>query len=27
VHYGQGFLFARPEYPMPMITWPPDATP
>jgi EAL domain-containing protein (putative c-di-GMP-specific phosphodiesterase class I) len=27
VHYGQGFLFARPEYPMPMVTWPPDATP
>jgi EAL domain-containing protein (putative c-di-GMP-specific phosphodiesterase class I) len=24
-HYGQGFLFARPAYPMPTITWPPSA--
>jgi EAL domain-containing protein (putative c-di-GMP-specific phosphodiesterase class I) len=23
VHYAQGFLFARPSYPMPAITWPP----
>jgi EAL domain-containing protein (putative c-di-GMP-specific phosphodiesterase class I) len=23
-HYGQGFLFARPAYPMPVITWPPS---
>lgn len=23
VHYGQGFLFARPEFPLPAITWPP----
>jgi EAL domain-containing protein (putative c-di-GMP-specific phosphodiesterase class I) len=23
VHYGQGFLFARPQFPMPLITWPP----
>ena len=23
VHYGQGFLFARPAYPMPAVTWPP----
>ena len=22
-HYGQGYLFARPSYPMPAITWPP----
>ena len=22
-HYGQGFLFARPAYPMPAVTWPP----
>jgi EAL domain-containing protein (putative c-di-GMP-specific phosphodiesterase class I) len=25
VHYGQGFLFARPEFPLPAITWPPAA--
>jgi EAL domain-containing protein (putative c-di-GMP-specific phosphodiesterase class I) len=24
-HYGQGYLFARPAYPMPAITWPPSA--
>lgn len=24
-HYGQGYLFARPSYPMPAITWPPSA--
>jgi EAL domain-containing protein (putative c-di-GMP-specific phosphodiesterase class I) len=24
-HYGQGFLFARPAFPMPMVTWPPSA--
>jgi EAL domain-containing protein (putative c-di-GMP-specific phosphodiesterase class I) len=24
-HYGQGYLFARPAYPMPAITWPPEA--
>ena len=23
VEYGQGFLFARPEFPMPAVTWPP----
>ena len=23
VHYGQGYLFARPAYPMPAVTWPP----
>ena len=23
VHYGQGFLFARPQFPMPAVTWPP----
>ena len=23
--YGQGFLFARPAYPMPAVTWPPSA--
>ena len=23
-HYGQGYLFARPAYPMPAITWPPS---
>ena len=22
-HYGQGYLFARPAYPMPAVTWPP----
>ena len=22
-HYAQGFLFARPGYPMPDVTWPP----
>jgi EAL domain-containing protein (putative c-di-GMP-specific phosphodiesterase class I) len=22
VHYGQGFLFAKPEFPMPMVSWP-----
>jgi len=25
VHYGQGYLFAKPAYPMPTITWPPDS--
>jgi EAL domain-containing protein (putative c-di-GMP-specific phosphodiesterase class I) len=25
VHYGQGYLFARPAYPMPTITWPPSS--
>jgi EAL domain-containing protein (putative c-di-GMP-specific phosphodiesterase class I) len=24
-HLGQGFLFARPAYPMPAVTWPPSA--
>ena len=24
VHYGQGYLFARPSYPAPSITWPPS---
>jgi EAL domain-containing protein (putative c-di-GMP-specific phosphodiesterase class I) len=24
-HYGQGFLFARPAFPMPPVTWPPSA--
>lgn len=24
-HYGQGYLFARPAYPMPGVTWPPGA--
>jgi EAL domain-containing protein (putative c-di-GMP-specific phosphodiesterase class I) len=24
-HYGQGFLFARPAFPMPAVTWPPSA--
>jgi EAL domain-containing protein (putative c-di-GMP-specific phosphodiesterase class I) len=24
VHYGQGFLFARPAYPMPAVSWPPS---
>ncbi|HYP90831.1 MAG TPA: EAL domain-containing protein, partial [Polyangiaceae bacterium] len=24
-HLGQGFLFARPAYPMPTVTWPPSA--
>jgi EAL domain-containing protein (putative c-di-GMP-specific phosphodiesterase class I) len=24
-HFGQGFLFARPAYPMPAVTWPPSA--
>jgi EAL domain-containing protein (putative c-di-GMP-specific phosphodiesterase class I) len=24
-HYGQGYLFARPAYPMPTISWPPEA--
>jgi EAL domain-containing protein (putative c-di-GMP-specific phosphodiesterase class I) len=24
-HYGQGFLFARPAYPIPSVTWPPSA--
>jgi len=23
VHYGQGFLFARPQFPLPPVTWPP----
>jgi len=22
VHYGQGFLFAKPEYPLPAVSWP-----
>src|SRR3954471_10547293 len=26
VHFGQGYLFARPAYPMPAITWPPDSS-
>lgn len=26
-HYGQGFLFARPSYPIPLVTWPPSAPP
>ena len=26
-HYGQGFLFARPAYPMPAVTWPPASGP
>ncbi len=26
-HYGQGFLFARPAYPMPTVTWPPASGP
>ena len=26
-HYGQGFLFARPAYPMPSVTWPPASGP
>lgn len=25
VHYGQGYLFARPAYPMPAVTWPPSS--
>jgi EAL domain-containing protein (putative c-di-GMP-specific phosphodiesterase class I) len=25
VHYGQGYLFAKPAFPMPAITWPPDS--
>lgn len=24
VEYGQGFLFARPEFPMPAVSWPPQ---
>lgn len=24
-HYGQGYLFARPAFPMPAVTWPPSA--
>jgi EAL domain-containing protein (putative c-di-GMP-specific phosphodiesterase class I) len=24
-HLGQGFLFARPAYPAPAVTWPPSA--
>jgi EAL domain-containing protein (putative c-di-GMP-specific phosphodiesterase class I) len=27
VHFGQGYLFARPAYPMPQITWPPTSGP
>jgi len=23
VHYGQGFLFAKPQFPLPPVTWPP----
>jgi hypothetical protein len=26
-HYGQGFLFARPGYPLPEIRWPPRDLP
>ena len=26
VHYGQGFLFARPQFPLPAVSWPPAAT-
>jgi EAL domain-containing protein (putative c-di-GMP-specific phosphodiesterase class I) len=26
-HYGQGYLFARPAYPMPAVTWPPASGP
>jgi EAL domain-containing protein (putative c-di-GMP-specific phosphodiesterase class I) len=26
VHYAQGFLFARPGYPMPNVSWPPAAS-
>jgi EAL domain-containing protein (putative c-di-GMP-specific phosphodiesterase class I) len=22
VHYGQGFLFAKPEFPLPTVSWP-----
>jgi EAL domain-containing protein (putative c-di-GMP-specific phosphodiesterase class I) len=25
VRYGQGFLFARPAYPMPSVSWPPSS--
>ena len=25
VHFGQGYLFARPAYPMPAVTWPPSS--
>lgn len=25
VHFGQGYLFAKPAYPMPAVTWPPDS--
>ncbi|HEX9297469.1 MAG TPA: EAL domain-containing protein [Polyangiaceae bacterium] len=25
--YGQGYLFARPGYPIPVVTWPPKAAP
>jgi len=25
VHYGQGYLFARPAYPMPAVSWPPSS--
>jgi EAL domain-containing protein (putative c-di-GMP-specific phosphodiesterase class I) len=25
--YAQGFLFARPSYPIPVVTWPPNALP
>lgn len=24
-HYGQGYLFARPGFPLPLVTWPPRA--
>src|SRR4051794_12673637 len=26
VHYGQGYLFARPASPMPAVTWPPNSS-
>ena len=26
-HYGQGYLFARPCYPIPKVTWPPNSMP
>ena len=27
VHYGQGYLFAKPGYPLPDIVWPPMDAP